>query len=172
MLGLKNEPKLLDNIVFIESFSKSHGICRERLGLYFSKNEKLFTRLHTANIAFSAGPGGFKDEQFEALGNMSMQDKKAIQELHSFWQKERKGLYNFLLKKYSHLFDENQSHITETDINNSCTLYILLKTKNGIKAQDIFLNTGALGVDTPLLSGHYIRFSVGCITKPTYSKYI
>jgi len=140
------------------------------VGMYFSTNEKLFTKLHTANIAFSAGPGGYKDYQMLALGNMSTEDKKAIAEWHVFWQKERKGLFNFMMKQKG-LFEEQQLHIRPEDMDKPCTLYILLKTKPGIKAQEVFINTGTLGVDTPMLSGHYIRFSVGAVTKPTYAKY-
>jgi hypothetical protein len=46
--------------MFVESFSKSHGLCRERLGCYFSTNFDLFKKLHASNISFSAGPGEYK----------------------------------------------------------------------------------------------------------------
>jgi len=93
--------------------------------------------------------------------------------LHKFWQEERKGLRAFLLnEKNRHLFDSNQTHITPEDIDSPLGLYLLLKTKQGVKAQDIFMETGALGVDTPLLSGHYVRFAVGGVIKPTYSQYL
>jgi len=142
------------------------------LGLYFSANEKLFTTLHTANIAFSAGPGYFKDFQFQALGNSSAEDLEGIEDLHVFWQTERKGLVNFLLnEKNKHLFAPAQPHIKPEDMDNPCTLYVLLKSADGVKAKDIFLQAGVLGVDTPMLSGHYVRFAVGAVTKPTYSKY-
>lgn len=86
--------------------------------------------------------------------------------------KERKGLYNYLMfGDHKNLFDYKQPHFRTEDLVNPCTLYILLKTREGIKAQDVFVQTGALGVDTPMLSGHYIRFSVGQLTQPTYSKY-
>ena len=129
---LSNNKDVLQNIIFLDSFSKSHGLCRERviffyflfffllfllfflffifffiifiifiifilffhffqLGMYFSYNEKLFTKCHESNIAFSAGPGVFKDYQFTALGNMNKDDKNAIREVHEFWRDERKG---------------------------------------------------------------------------------
>jgi len=170
--GLVKTPELFNHIVFLESFSKSHGLCRERLGIYFSANDKLFTRLHTANIGFSAGPGYVKDFQFLALGNASAKDNEGVDALHWFWQKERKGLYNFLMNdKNKHLFAETQPHVRKEDMDKPCTLYILMKTRDGIKAQDIFIATGALGVDTPMLTGHYVRFAVGTLTRPTYSKY-
>lgn len=104
---------------------------------------------------------------------MSEHDKEGVDDLHRFWQEERKGLRAFLLcDKYRHLFDENQKHITAEDIDTPLGLYLLLKTRPGIKAQDIFMETGALGVDTSLLSGHYVRFAVGGIVKPTYSQHL
>jgi len=57
------------------------------------------------------------------------------------------------------------------DLDRSCTLYILLKTAKDITSQHILLESGVLGVDTPMKSGHYVRFSTGTLTKPTYSKY-
>ena len=113
------------------------------------------------------------DYQFLALGNASVEDKKATDELHHFWQRERKGLYNFLMSnKNKHLFDEKQIHIRPEDMDKPCTLYILMKTREGVKAQDIFMNTGILGVDTPMLSGHYVRFSLGTLLNPAFSKYL
>jgi hypothetical protein len=165
-------PDILDRVVFIESFSKSHGLCRERLGVYFSANEKLFTALHTANIAFSAGPGRVKDFQFEALGSKTERCHRGVESLHLFWRDERKGLLQFLLQpQYADLFEQTQEHIRADDIDKPCTLYLLLKTKPGVKAQDVLFRTGALGVDTQMGSGHYIRFSVGQLLEPTYTKY-
>jgi len=173
MKGIVSNNKILHNTIFQESFSKSHGFCGERLGIYFSANPELFTKLHTANIAFSAGPGRIKDCQFKALGEMTPEEKAAVDEVHRFWGTERKGLLNFLLSdKNRHLFAEEQPHITDDDIDNPLGLYILLKTNTNIKAQDVFMETGALGVDTILLSGHYIRFAVGTLTKPTFAKYL
>eukprot|EP01119_Soliformovum_irregulare_P015344 TRINITY_DN4308_c0_g1_i1.p1 TRINITY_DN4308_c0_g1~~TRINITY_DN4308_c0_g1_i1.p1 ORF type:complete len:493 (+),score=113.78 TRINITY_DN4308_c0_g1_i1:27-1505(+) len=166
-----SDDKLMDRIVWVESFSKSHGLCRERLGMYFSTNEKLFTKLHTANITYSAGPGVLKDYQFRSLGESTEEDKKGVASVHEFWRQERKGLYNFLMSRHSDLFDADQKHIQPHDMDRPCTLYVLLKTREKVKAQDVFVATGALGVDTPLLSGHHIRFSVGQLLRPTYSQY-
>jgi len=177
---LANNKDLLKNIIFLESFSKSHGVCRERLGLYFSINPSLFARLHTTNNGFSAGPGVFKDFQMLALGNLRLKentaDKKAIDEMHAFWQRERKGLYNYLRKKnkekgYS-LFEEKQIHVTDEEINQPLGLYLLLKAKEGANAQKVFIETGVLGVDTKLKSGLYVRFSVGKLGEPVFSKYL
>lgn len=165
------DKEILNRIMFLDSFSKSHGLCRERLGTYFSVNTDLFARYHAANITFSAGPGQIKDLQFHCLGTMSENEKNSVAELHEFWRKERKGLYNFL-SKFHDLFESEQKHITSDDLDNTLGLYILMKTKSGVKAQDVFIKTGILGVDTMMGSGHYIRFSVGTLLEPTYGKNI
>eukprot|EP01129_Flabellula_baltica_P016065 TRINITY_DN8401_c0_g1_i2.p1 TRINITY_DN8401_c0_g1~~TRINITY_DN8401_c0_g1_i2.p1 ORF type:complete len:489 (+),score=120.28 TRINITY_DN8401_c0_g1_i2:26-1492(+) len=168
MSGVNSDADLLKNIIFLESFSKSHGLCNERLGLYFSANAQLFTLIHSANVAFSAGPGSLKNYQFKALGGI--ENTQGPEDLHLFWRDERKSLLEyFRLSKFSHLFDENQHHITDDDIEDPCTLYIMMKTKEGITAKDVFMATGALGVDTKMINGHYIRFAVGTLTKPIYS---
>jgi histidinol-phosphate/aromatic aminotransferase/cobyric acid decarboxylase-like protein len=167
--GVVNNKNVLNQVIFLDSFSKSHGLCRERLGIYFSSNPALFARYHASNITFSAGPGAIKDIQFSVLGTMNQEDKRSIDELHEFWRDERKGLYHYL-EKFTDLFEEKQLHVTEDDLNETLGLYILLKTKPGVKAQEVFIKTGILGVDTGLKSGHYIRFSLGCVTEPTFSK--
>jgi len=170
--GFSKSPSLLDRIIFLDSFSKSHGLCRERLGIYFGYNEVLFTELHSTNIAFSAGPGSHKDFQMLTLGNAPDDVHKGISDLHWFWRKERLGLYNFLMDdKYRHLFEKEQPHIRKKDFEKPCTLYILLKAKEGVNSQKVLQSTGVLGVDTKLLSGQYIRFSVGTLKKPVFSKY-
>jgi len=169
--GIVNSKKLMNRIIFLDSFSKSHGLCNERLGIYFSVNEDIFTDIHTANITYSAGPGVIKDFQFKVLGNMPKELNKGISDLHWFWGSERKGLVKYLTQdKFKHLFEKEQVHIRDEDLDRPCTLYISLKTKEGIKAQQVFETTGALGVDTKFKSGHYIRFSVGTLTRPVYSK--
>jgi hypothetical protein len=105
-----------------------------------------------------------------ALGDMSQNEKNGVHDLHEFWRSERKGLINFMKEKQE-LFEPKQAHINPEELKNPLGLYVLLKSKPGIKAQEIFTQTGTLGVDTPMGSGHYIRFSVGTLLHPTYSKY-
>ncbi len=160
----------LNRVVFLESLSKSHGLCRERLGMYFSVNHKLFTDLHTANMGFSAGPGQIKDLQFAAVASAAPVDKQGIEDLHLFWRDERKGLVKFLLQpQFADLFEASQPHIQSEDLDNPCTLYVLLRTREGVKSSAVFERTGALGVDTPLKSGHYIRFALGMMKQPFFS---
>jgi hypothetical protein len=68
------------------------------------------------------------------------------------------------------LFEAEQSHITSEDLESPCTLYVLLKAREGVRSSVVFEQTGALGVDTPLKTGHYIRFAVGMMKMPFFSK--
>jgi hypothetical protein len=171
MTPIISDNQLMKSVIFLDSFSKSHGLCNERLGIYYTLNSSLFTRHHTANIAFSAGPGRIKDFQFLALGNATEADKQGIRDLHDFWAKERRGLYYFLMK-YQDLFEEKQLHIRDEDLKNPLGLYILLKTKPDINALKVFMKTGILGVDTKMKSGLHIRFSVGTCLNPYFDKFI
>eukprot|EP01090_Pellita_catalonica_P000157 TRINITY_DN10110_c0_g1_i1.p1 TRINITY_DN10110_c0_g1~~TRINITY_DN10110_c0_g1_i1.p1 ORF type:complete len:511 (-),score=58.52 TRINITY_DN10110_c0_g1_i1:92-1591(-) len=157
-------------VIVLESFSKSHGLCRERLGLYFSANEKLLSRYHAANIGFSAGPGAIKDAQLLALGTLSDKSLAAVDSLHEFWQRERKGLHSHIVShpSFDELFDSDQSHL-EGALDEALGLYLLLKTKKGVTAQEVLMKTGILGVDTKFGSGHYLRFAVGTLQRPVFS---
>ncbi len=69
----------------------------------------------------------FLDFQFLALANSTEEDRTGVASLHQFWQTERKGLSNYLLSKYKHLFDQDQSHMKE-DLDRPCTLCILFNS--------------------------------------------
>ena len=47
MSGIAYDNRLLKNIIFLESFSKSHGLCGERLGMYFRCAQHHTTLHHT-----------------------------------------------------------------------------------------------------------------------------
>jgi len=165
------DENVLNNVLFIDSYSKSHGLCRERLGFYFSYNDALFTKALRGAMAFSGGPGLTKDFQFSAIASMTPEESQGIEDLHSFWQKERLGLYNYLMQpQFSHLFEEKQDHIEMSDLENKLGLYVLMKLKKGVTAKDAFEASGALGVETPLASGTYVRYSLGVMKDPKYSK--
>lgn len=69
-----------------------------------------------------------------ALGNSSKEDREGVSSLHEFWMRERKGLFNYLSsEKFKDLFEEKQPHITSDDMEKPLGLYIVLKTKLGIK---------------------------------------
>jgi aspartate/methionine/tyrosine aminotransferase len=172
--GIIGDPQVLDRVVFIESFSKTHGFSGERLGTYFSANPDIYNGIQNLNMMLSAGNGRQKSALVLALTNPTDEQEAKIGELHEFWARERKGLCAYLLKSgnFGELFEEDQTHITEEQMDSPLGLYVLIKLKPGITRNKVLEETGCLGVETKMSSGNYIRFSVGKIKTPTYAKYL
>ena len=170
--GIIRSPAILNRIVFVESLSKTHGICGERVGAFFSSNERIYGGIQTLNMTFTAGNGRQKEAMFMAAANATEEEEDAILRLHEFWRDEKVGLYEHLIKsgKFKNIFDENQQHVDEDQLNEPGGLYLFLKLKPGIGAQQVAQETGCLGVESKMATGAYIRFSVGTLTGPTYSK--
>jgi aspartate/methionine/tyrosine aminotransferase len=165
---------LLENMIFLESWSKSHGFCAERLAVFFSKNPVLFRKMHAAEIAYQAGPERFKDFQLLSLASMTPKDEIGPEKLHLFWRDERKGLLKYLMNhpKADLLFEKEQKHIRNEDMEEPCGLYVTLKLKPNVNGRMILVNTGCIGVDVKMNGDPYHRFSVGTLTKPIFSKYV
>ncbi len=160
---------ILDRIVFVESFSKTHGFCGERLGCFFSANEKLFAILQNHHMVISAGDGLYRSALALAIAESTPQQVAVFNRMHASWAAEKKGLYNFLRQpQFAHLFDEDQSHIDEADLGEPMGLYLLMKLKPGVTPIQVAVETHCLGVETKLDSGTYVRFALGKITKPMY----
>lgn len=172
MAAVMHDASLLKRIVFVDSFSKTHGLCGERLGLFFSANEDLFSSIHRVNLTLSAGNGLSKDALALAISDTNPMREAVFTKLHRFWAKERAGLYQHLIgdKKYSDLFEEAQPHLDPSQLEESLGLYLFLKLKPGVTGQEVLLRTGCLGVETKMASGNYLRFAVGEITEPTYAR--
>lgn len=166
------EPELLDMIVFVESFSKSHGVCGEREGMFFTQNTDLFDRIQRQNMTLFAGPGLYKSALLLALCTASKEEDEAFDRLHQFWAAERKGLYTHLMKpEFKDLFEESQPHIVNEQLEDPLGLYVFLKLKPEITFKEVALATHIMGVEEKeIANGPFIRFSVGTITKPTYSE--
>ncbi|MBI2638329.1 aminotransferase class I/II-fold pyridoxal phosphate-dependent enzyme [Candidatus Peregrinibacteria bacterium] len=170
MQPIIQDAHILNSIVFVESFSKTHGFCGERLGCFFSANEKLFAVLQNHHMVVSAGDGLYRSALALAISESTPQQVEIFNRMHALWAAEKKGLYNFLRQpKFAHLFDEDQSHIDEADLGEPMGLYLLLKLKPGVNAMQVAIATHCLGVETKLGSGMYVRFALGKITKPMYS---
>lgn len=174
MSGIIGNPRIMDRVIFIESLSKTDGITGLRAGIFFSANKELFDTAQNTNMTLFAGSGNHLSPLVMAFlddpdGNKDAKKK----ELHRFWAQERKGLFNFLTKdgKYAHLFDDNQEHINLTQLNRPQGLYLDLKMREGVDKMQIYKETGCIGVETSMESGKYMRFAVGKITEPTYSKF-
>lgn len=174
MRGVIETPELLDRVIFLDSFSKTHGVCGERIGVYFSASRELFDAHHSINMMLSAGNGRQKSALALAIAQATPEQEQSIRSLHRFWQQERLGLYHYLLgrRQFADLFDDDQRHLRADQLESPLGLYLLVKLREGVSGKDVLMRTGCLGVETPMGSGRYMRFAVGKITSPTYSRYI
>ena len=172
--GVLDNPEVLERIIFLESFSKTHGICGERVGTYFSANRQLFDAHHNINMMLSAGNGRHKSAMVLAIANATPEQEEIIRSLHKFWQRERLGLYCYLVRSggFRELFEDSQEHLLSDQLDSPLGLYLFLKLRPGVSRKDVLIGTGCLGVETPMASGNYIRFAVGKITEPTYARHI
>ncbi len=172
MAGIISNSVVLDRVVFIESFSKTDGWCGERVGAIFTSNDVLFKIIQNIIMMTSAGNGRFKDAIIQALTNKTPEQMQAMLDLHKSWRSERVGLYNRLIKsgEFTDLFDSDQTHITDNQLNMPLGLYLLLKLKPGVKFKDVLSRTGCNGSECKLGDDNYIRFALGTLTKPTFAK--
>jgi len=174
MSGVLSSPEIMKRVVFIESLSKTHGIPGLRLGMFFSSNKELYDSIQNFDMT------GYvcHSHELSALMMAFMENpedtEKAFKELHRFWGRERKGLFNFLIKsgRFTDLFDKDQSHIIPEQIDDPLGLYLFVKIKPGVTRMQIYSQTGCIGVPTKMDTGMYMRFSVGQIKEPTYAKYL
>lgn len=173
MRGVVQNPPVMDRVIIVESFSKTHGICGERAGLFFSANKSLFDPPQNEMMVLTAGVSRYMDCLVKAISTATPEQNNAIDRMHEFWAAEKRGLFAYLIESgnFTHLFHENQSHINPEDLKRPCGLYLFLKLNNGVNDKDVLLKTGCYGVKIDISSGSYIRFSVGKITEPTYAHY-
>lgn len=162
---------VLNRIFFIESFSKSHGLCASRVGAYFTANKELFELHHPLARNETVGvPNGVYTLAYALAEMEETQDEESLEDLHKFWGQEREEMYNWLIAsgEYSDLF-EVQEHLDPIELQESGTLYLLLKLQEEVSPKDVLIRTGCSGVPVKWKSGNYIRFALSTITEPTFS---
>ncbi|MEK9132497.1 MAG: aminotransferase class I/II-fold pyridoxal phosphate-dependent enzyme [Patescibacteria group bacterium] len=174
MAGIVGNAEVFNRVIVLDSFSKTHGLCGERAGLFFSANPDLFTDPQNVMMLLTAGVSKQTDCLERAIAMSSDGEIAKFDKLHEFWRKEVEGLYYYLIKsgEFKHLFDEDQSHINEAGLKDPTNLYLCLKLKNGVDSKQILAETHCLGVeDGRMQPGTYMRFAVGKIRQPTFAKY-
>lgn len=175
MHGILNDKAVLDRIVFVESFSKTHGFCGLRAGTYFCYNDDLYDQILSYDARISQGHGIDKAAFVKAVCDTTLEREAAFEKLRKFWGEERYGLYQYLIKsdKFNNLFHSDQSHLLSEQLEDTTTIYLTLRLKDEtVTAADVVSETGAWGViSKDIASGRYIRFSVGVLTKETYAQY-
>jgi len=170
--GVLSNPAVLSRVIFLESLSKTHGLTGLRIGMFFSTNKELYELVQNVDMTVTAGHGHNLSAKMMAFTENPDENDPKFKELHRFWGRERKGLCNYLLNgQYRDLFDEDQSHLHEDQLDEPMGLYLLVKLKPGVTKMDVYKRTGCIGVPSSLKSGQYMRFSVGKITEPTYARY-
>lgn len=172
--GVIKNPRIMNRALFIESLSKTHGITGLRVGMFFSANKELYDAVQNSDMTAYAGHGHRLSALMMAfLDDPNGEYENEFKKLHRFWAAERKGLHDYLIKSgdFSDLFDDNQDHIIQEQLDDPLGLYLFLKLKDGVTKMDIYAKTGCFGVENTIGSGKYMRFAVGKITEPTYSKF-
>jgi|GEM_PF-2284606 len=185
-------------VVFIDSLSKTHGLCNLRIADAFSidkddanpaefqtdpkvkpSKETFFSFLQKKNMEVGAGNGIDKDALWMALGSYDNEELALFDELHQLWAAELKALYEKLIANgdFDHLFDQ-QEHIIESDLENPGGLYLFLKLKDGVDPNQVVIETSCFGVPTKMLNPNtgvkdvqYVRYSVGRTTEPVFSNF-
>ncbi len=164
MACLFQHDAIIKQVIFVDSFSKTHGLCRERIGGFFSMNAAILGPIRTIYMKHTAGPGAYLDRHLEALVSQTDDETTAIREgLHERWAKKRRDLYNALVTsgRYADLFHPDQSHNTQDQLAKPNGLYLFLRLQDGVTVQQVALKTKCFGVPVNLNSGSYVRFSMG-----------
>lgn len=173
MTAVLENPAVRSRIIFLESYSKTHAMCGFRLGMFFAENDEVFRPPQNRTMVYTAGLSKHTDNLIRAIGEATPEQNTMIDRLHEFWAKEREGLYHYLIasRRFSHLFDANQSHVDPAELKEPISLYLFLKLKPGVNERQVLLETGCHGVLTEMDSGMYLRLAVGKLVTPTYAKY-
>ncbi|MBI5413527.1 aminotransferase class I/II-fold pyridoxal phosphate-dependent enzyme [Candidatus Peregrinibacteria bacterium] len=172
LYGVINIPQILNRVVFVESFSKTHGVCGVRAGGFFSTNPEIFAQVCRENMLNTAGNGLDKSAFVWAASCATPEQNAALSAHHDFHRDERLGLWHYLKKpQFADLFDADQSHISPEQLAHPGGLYLTPKLASGSSQEKVALRTRCLGVKAQLDTGSYIRLSIGEV-RSTFAKYI
>ncbi|KKT75779.1 MAG: hypothetical protein UW70_C0028G0003 [Candidatus Peregrinibacteria bacterium GW2011_GWA2_44_7] len=161
---------VMNRIIFLESFSKTHGLCSDRLAILFAENRSLIAdEIQNQIMSSTAGTPLNTSTEILAISQLQPSEKQVFAQMYELWAHEREGLFNYF-KQFPDLFDA-QPHIKESELKDPMAPYLLMKPKEGVTAKQVALETWCFGVETAMGSGNYIRFAVGAISEPTYARY-
>jgi len=181
------DPEIMDRIIFIDSYSKTHAVPQERTGVVMSANDNLFLAsiasvLPEKGAKSSASPHPieiFSHDKVTTQGSplyhsglvLALHDRTVnenrplmFKEMQRLRTREVGGVFD-AMNSYPHLFDDNQSHLCKP-----MGIYAFPKLRPGVDALDVAAELGGLGIPFNFRSGPYTRLSTGRIMEPHFSK--
>lgn len=152
---LLNDKKLLNQVIFSESLSKTLGTTWLRLGWIWSTNLQYSWELKKNIILKKAW---FSKILNEFIINFLKNKEDIItfqNKVYSYWSSQRMKFIEMVKLQYAHLFDfESSCKVIPRE-----WIYILLKVKDGFRAEEIFAETWIIWVWITLSDGLYIRYA-------------
>lgn len=147
---------LLERIIFTESISKTLGTTGIRLGWTWTLNSHISNEIKKYTSLTKAWFSKILDEfAINLLENPEILDFQ--NEVYEFWSWQRMWFLRYMKANYHDLFDFDSS----PEISDREGIYILLKIRWVISKEEIFAQTGIIGVGIALSDGNYIRYAFG-----------
>lgn len=150
------DASLVERIIFTESISKTLGTTGIRLGWTWTMNSLFSKELKKYTALTKAGFSKILDElTIWLLGNPEILDFQ--NQVYNFWSWQRMWFLEYMKTHFSELFEFDSSpNITDRE-----WIYVLLKIRGNISKEEIFAQTGIIGVGISLSDGNYIRYAFG-----------
>lgn len=154
---------VLQNTLFVNSFSKTHTLTGERLGWVTIGDPSIASAISASWTNTMASLPGEWQLRFMAYMRLFAERQWLAEKLRTFYRLRRRSL----IKQLQHI-DEEQHLFQEIYLDDDATVYNWSRLKTGEDAFSLFEKTGIAGVPGSGFgySDNYIRFSVGVIPIP------
>jgi aspartate/methionine/tyrosine aminotransferase len=170
MSKIVKNPQILARVVFIDSFSKTNAMPRERSGTFFAPNDDIFNKIFAVVTKTAQGTSPNQSGMVKAILSNPLNDPYhdrglVFKEMQRFRRREVEALIRMMQSgKYDALLDDNQSHVGP-----AMGIYTLPKLREGVSVLDLAAATGCLGMPFKLATGSYSRLATGLLTRPTFN---
>lgn len=147
---------LMQRIIFTESISKTLGTTGIRLGWTWTLNVDFSNELKKYTTLTKAGFSKILDQFTSHL--LTHPDVPAFQDrVYEFWSHKRLSFLAYMKAYFSSFFDfESSPSISDRE-----GIYVLLKIAGNFSKEEVFAETGIIGVGITLSDGEYIRYAFG-----------
>lgn len=149
--------EVMERSIFSESLSKTLGTTWIRLGWMWTINRTLSEEFKKNIILKKAGFSKILDC---FIINMLINNNEVINfqnEIYDYWSNQRMKFFAYIQENYAHLFDFSSS----SNVVDRQWIYVFLKAKENLSAEDIFAETWIIGVWMKMSDGLYIRYAFG-----------